>query len=95
MIQRPVDGSKPAEKRPLPFDFKAKIPTGDSISSVLSITADAGLTVTSGTISGTTVTTTVSGGTDGTKYNVSCKVNTVNGNILELDGEISVLEGAN
>ena len=60
-----------------------------------SVTADAGVTVTASTILGTTVTTTVSGGTDGVRYTVTCRVNTANGNILELDCEIAVLEGAN
>jgi len=51
----------------------------DSISATPTVTADSGITVDSSTYSGDTVTIWLSGGTDGTTYNVAVKIVTAGG----------------
>lgn len=93
------------EKRTLPFDFTDKLRDTDTVYSVNTITSDAGITVSGYLITGNVVTVQVSGGTAysrvgktitvaeaaaAPKYWIGCNVNTLLGDILELDCVIRI-----
>lgn len=86
---------QPDETRTLTFEFSDKLATGDALTGAATITADTGLTVAGATVSGTTVTCQVSGGAHGSNYNVSCKMSTTQGDVLELDALIAVIANEN
>lgn len=65
---------------------------GDTISSILGITADTGLTVGVSSIVGTTVEVLLSGGTTGTRYNVRTRIQTAGDLIKEHDFVVAVRE---
>jgi hypothetical protein len=98
------------EKRTLPFDFTDKLRDTDTVYSVNSITSDAGISVSGYLITGNEVTVQVSGGTAYSRagkvitaaevaaapqYWISCNVNTMLGDILELDCLIRIDDHAN
>lgn len=96
MSAPPTRTKQPAEARKITFDFGSKLASGDTVSAVSSITADAGITTTGQTLSGNKVTTLVSGGTEGiAPYRISCRVTTTLGETLELDVDVRVAEGEN
>lgn len=91
----PTRRKQSTEKRTLTFDFGDKLAVGDTVTTVASLTAAAGLTITVGTVVDNTVTCQVSGGSDGNDYLVQCRVNTTGGDILELDVTVEVRAEAN
>lgn len=91
----PVRQKQPGEKRTLAFEFGPKIAVGDSLTGTPVMSSDAGLTFGPPVISGTRVSVQISGGTDGNDYAVQCKVDTVGGDILQIDVLIEIREKAN
>jgi ABC-type uncharacterized transport system YnjBCD ATPase subunit len=87
---------QPGETLPYAIDFTNLIPTGDSLSSVTSVTAtpsgSGDLTLGSASISGTQVQFTIQGGIEGTMYRVEAIVVTTVGSILEGDGRLFVTD---
>jgi hypothetical protein len=87
---------QPGETLPYAIDFTNLIPTGDSLSSVTSVTAtpsgSGDLTLGSASISGTQVQFTIEGGIEGTMYRVEAIVVTTVGSILEGDGRLFVTD---
>jgi hypothetical protein len=87
---------QPGETLPYAIDFTNLIPTGDSLSSVTSVTAtpsgSGDLTLGAATISGTQVQFTIEGGIEGTMYRVEAIVVTAVGSILEGDGRLFVTD---
>jgi hypothetical protein len=82
---------QPAESKQYAIDFANLLADGDSIASITSVTGTpTGLTIEDEAIAGTTVTFTISGGTDGTTYAVEALVATTDGEILEGDGWLKV-----
>lgn len=87
---------QPGETLPYAIDFTNLIPTGDSLSSVTSVTAtpsgSGDLTLGSASISGTQVQFRIGGGIEGKMYRVEAIVVTAVGNILEGDGRLFVTD---
>jgi hypothetical protein len=87
---------QPGETLPYAIDFTNLIPTGDSLSSVTSVTAtpsgSGDLTLGSASISGTQVQFTIEGGIEGKMYRVEAIVVTTVGSILEGDGRLFVTD---
>lgn len=87
---------QPGETLPYAIDFTNLIPTGDSLSSVTSVTAtpsgSGDLTLGSASISGTQVQFTIEGGIEGKMYRVEAIVVTTDGSILEGDGRLFVTD---
>ncbi len=73
------------------WDWSNWLPAGDTIASK-TVTATTGLTVASSSLTTTTVTAWLSGGTAGTVYSVACKIVTVGGRTDERTIEIQVVE---
>lgn len=90
----PFRFKQPGEERLVTFDYTTKLLAGDSIASVVALDP-AGLTASGTSIVGATVTVLISGGTDGVSYRVSCRVATAQGETLELDVDMEVVDGAN
>lgn len=90
----PKRWKQPAEIRVLTFDFGSKLLEGDSVSG-MPVIDTAGLTLVAQALAGNVVTVRVSGGSDGETYRVSCLVDTAQGEKLELDVDLEVLDGAN
>ena len=73
----------PSEVKGYTFDFTPWLDDlGVTISSVSSITPDSGITVLSSSNTTKTVTSVMSGGTDGVDYKVKVAINTSNGYLL-------------
>lgn len=90
---------QPGETLPYAIDFTNLIPTGESLSSVTSVTAtpsgSGDLTLGSATISGTQVQFTIEGGIEGKMYRIEAVVATSGGlvpSILEGDGRLFVTD---
>ncbi len=89
---------QPGESRLYSFDFSALLATGETLSSVNSVTyvgdgdpADTALTLSgSSAIVGKTVTQRILAGTSGVRYKVTTRVTTSLGNILEGEGILQV-----
>jgi hypothetical protein len=75
------------------MDFADLLTTGDSLSSVTSVTGDpSGLTIGTGFVSGTEVRFTVAGGTDAETYHIEVVAVTTNAETLEGDGYLYVTD---
>lgn len=88
----PVRTKQPDEIRTIPYDFGPKIAAGASLTGSPTVTAAAGVTVVGSTLSGTVVLAQVSGGTLGTTYKVTAKINVTNGDLLEMDVLLRIAE---
>lgn len=98
MSQAPERVKQSTEKRTVSFDFTNKLKTGDSVSGspTPTITADVGITAGSPSLVGNVVSVQLSGGTNGTRYNVACNVTTTPGaDILELDVVVRISDSEN
>ena len=92
MALLPVRVKQPDEIRTLTFDFTHKKVPGTTLASPLVI-AESGLTVVGApTLADPLVMGQVSGGTLGVTYKVTCRVTASNGDVLELDVLIRVVE---
>jgi len=77
---------QPSESKVLYIEFADELSTGDSLSSIVSVTeATSGITISGTSISGTKVAGTYAGGVDGTLYTIEAIVDTTNGERLEVD----------
>ncbi len=88
-----VNIKRPAEVRTGSLDFKnfPEIVAGDTLSTVTSVAATpAGLTLGSGSISGTQVQTLMSSGTDGVLYTITATAVTTGGKTLVAVGQLAV-----
>ena len=88
---------QPAESRLYAIDFVNLLATDDTLSSVTSVlandeSAETGITVGTGAISGTEVQFRLSGGNAGTTYKIECIAVTSGGDTLEGDGYIAVVD---
>jgi len=91
---------QPAERRTRTIDFAAKIPTAVTISGATVALVDAEtseslnslLASTTGTVSGTTVSFVVLGGTDGRNYKITVTATLSSGDILTADVLLAVRE---
>lgn len=89
---------QPSEDRLYEMDFAALLASGETISSVSSITQSArgnvqgstSLSIGTGSASGSNVRFRISGGTDGEDYKITVVVTTSQGNTLEGDGWLYV-----
>lgn len=91
-MRTPTLTKQPAESRLFEMDFAAMLATGETLSSVSSVTAaPAGLTLTgAASASGTSAFQRIEGGTAGVTYRVTFVVVTSNGNTLEGEGNLAV-----
>lgn len=85
----------PDEQRTLAFNFATKLATSDSVASISGVTASAGVTLGTPSLSGSVVSVRVSGGTVPSDYTIVCKVNTAGGDLLELRALLEVRSDAN
>lgn len=92
-LTTPIRYKQPGETRTVPFEFVDKLASGDTLTGLPTVVADPGLTVVTSAVAGTLVNVRVSGGTNGAGFNLSCKIGTTQGDLLELDAFIYVLEG--
>ena len=84
---------QPTETKIFGIEFADQLATGDSIFSITSVTDTAGVvTPTSTSISGTQVLGTYAGGVDGTTYHIVAIVVTTDGETLEVDVYLSVVD---
>jgi hypothetical protein len=85
---------QPTETKIFAIEFSDQLASGDSLQSIASGPTDqAGvLTITGATISGTQVQATYAGGVDGTTYHVVTTVTTTNGETIEVDVYLSVVD---
>ena len=89
---------QPSEVRTYTMNFGNLMATGETISTIASVTSElrgggsSNLVLASETISGQTVTLVISGGTHGRTYRVEIKITTSNGQTLEGDGILKVLD---
>ena len=92
------------EKRTLSFDFlgggygtsTCKLKSGDTVASITSLTADAGVTIGTPSLVGNVVSVQVSGGIHGSTYFVQCNVTTTpSADILELDAIVVIQDHEN
>ncbi len=83
---------QPTEVKKLNFDFRAFLAPIEDTLSTATVTAQAGLTIDSYAIVGDFVVYTVSGGTAGSKYKVTCIVVTVDGRTEEAEVSVKVKE---
>ena len=82
---------QPAEILKMGMEFSPLLSSGETLSSVSSVTADSTtITIGSGTISGTQVQFLVTGGTDGKGYRIEVIVVTSTSNTREADGMLDV-----
>lgn len=83
---------QPAEIRNITFDFTSALAEGDTVASVVSVTAATGITVGTPDLAGNIVTVQVSGGTtEKLLYRISCLVQTTEGERLEADVDIRIV----
>ena len=90
----PVVWKQPGEARVVTFDFASKLNTGDTVTAIASLLAP-GLTVTAQLRTGNKVSALLAGGTIDETHRVNCRVTTTQGETLELDVDVEVLDGAN
>jgi hypothetical protein len=84
---------QPGETKILFIEFSDYLDTGDSLSSITSVLESTStLTIASTSITGTKVQGTYSGGVDGTLYSIVATVVTTNGETLEVDVYLRVLD---
>lgn len=84
---------QPAESRLYSIDFANLLGTGESLSGTPTVTASpTGLTIGTPAISGTTVQVRISSGSDGVPYKLECVVATSDGNTLEGDAILIVMD---
>ena len=77
---------QPAESRLYDIDFAPLLATGDTITSVTSVTtAQVGLTIASPSFASPLVQVRISRGTDGTLYKITAIIVTTDGDTLETD----------
>jgi len=74
------------------FDWALELAQFDPVDTISSfvITPDAGITVDSSLQAGASVLPTLSGGTDGSDYNVECEIGTAGGRTLKKTGRLRV-----
>lgn len=86
---------QPSEAKIFYIEFSNQLDTGDSLSSLTSVLeATGGLTIASKSIVGTTVKATYSGGVDGTTYSIVAIVVTANGETIESDVYLRVIDSS-
>lgn len=84
---------QPTESKILYIEFEDQLASGDSLASITSVTESTSvITIASTSISGTKVQGTYSGGADGTTYHIVAIVVTTNGEILEVDVYLGVVD---
>ena len=84
---------QPTETKIYDIEFADQLSTGDSLSTITSVTDATGdLTIASTSITGTKVRGTYSGGTDGTTYHIVAIVTTANGETIEVDVYLAVVD---
>lgn len=84
---------QPTETKIFGIEFENQLASGDSLSSITSVTeATAAITIASTSISGTQVLGTYSGGVDGTTYHIVAIVVTTNGETIEVDVYLRVVD---
>ena len=77
---------QPSESLGLYIEFADKLASGDSLSTVISVTESTGdITIGVPSIVGTKVLATYAGGTSGTLYTIEATVTTTDGETLEVD----------
>lgn len=89
------EGQTPAENLDHAADFTGWLPGSDTLASITTVTATAGITVGSSpapTIAGNTVVLWLTGGTSGASYDITIKVLTTAGRVLEMDGRITITD---
>ena len=82
---------QPGETLDYDFDFTDWMPTGDAIASSV-VTAESGVTLGTKISTDTVIKQFISGGTDGQKYKVTCKITTNDGRIKELELMLKIKE---
>jgi hypothetical protein len=90
-----LEGKHPGEVLDYTANFAAWLPSGDTLATLVSCTASAGITVASSpapAIVGATVVFWLSGGTSGSTYTIEVKVTTTAGRTLVADLEITVTD---
>lgn len=84
---------QPTETKIFDIEFSHQLASGDSLSSITSVTDQAGvLSISSTSITGTKVRGTYAGGVDGTTYHIVAIVVTANGETLEVDVYLRVID---
>ncbi len=84
---------QPSESKVFYIEFEDQLVSGDSLSAITSVTeATGGLTIASTSISGTKVCGTYSSGVDGTTYHIVAIVTTANGETIEVDVYLRVVD---
>jgi hypothetical protein len=84
---------QPAESRRYTIDFAGLVATGDSISAISSLTAaPSGLTITEQAIASPKIQFRVASGTDGIRYKLTALVATTDGDTLEGEGDLDVVD---
>lgn len=85
---------QPSETKIFDIEFADQLATGDSLSAIASGPTDQAsvLTITGESITGTKVRAMYSGGVDGTTYHIVTTVTTTNGETLEVDVYLSVVD---
>lgn len=95
MTTAPTRWKQVAEVRTVTFNFSTKMITGDTVATVVSITATTGITASAPSLVPPRVTVSITGGTANQTYRISCLVTTTLGETLELDVNIRVADGVN
>lgn len=84
---------QPSETKIYAIEFSEQLATGDSLDAITSVTeSTGGITISGAAKSGTTVTASYSGGTDGTTYHIVAIVTTTDGETLEADVYLAVVD---
>lgn len=84
---------QPTETKIFDIEFEDQLASGDSLASITSVTESTGaITIASTSITGTKVRGTYSGGVDGTTYHIVAIVVTTNGETLEVDVYLAVVD---
>lgn len=79
------------ESRPFNFDWERELASGEVITTATVTSTPAGLTIGTPTTQDAVVQIRVSGGSAATVYSVTCKIDTNQGNTLELCGKLEVI----
>lgn len=86
---------QPSETKIFYIEFENQLASGDSLSTITSVLEATGdITIASTSITGTTVKATYSGGTDGTTYTIVAIVVTANGETIETDVYLRVIDSS-
>lgn len=84
---------QPSESKIFDIEFEDQLASGDSLDSITSLAEDTGaITIASTSITGTKVRGTYSGGVDGITYHIVCIVATTNGETIEVDVWLRVVD---